>query len=378
MEVPMARVKAGPNQYLVVGRGGKLTNLGTAIQTFLWPGSVYVILPSNKQEATFMLTHESKDGIPLRFKGIVIYRITDPVSAAQQFDFTYRKVTNDRVFGVKRISELIGFICMGELRSVVSDMTMQECIEQRKTTLTKVVRTALEQIVEGDPQADNASEAKWGIQLEVVRVSQVYIVDEELRRHLEAETRNEIKVKSDKSDIQSKEEIKLRQILSEQRVEQMRLDADKENISRKEGLELAQLAYQRRMQVEALETYRKKIEVDREKVELETPFQKIRAQNQREVLEAELEMRQLANQVKALDVDAEIMLDAARQHLQAEILPLEQIPQVVQAASQIFQGTNLLIYGEKGPLFGLLAPLVHLLAHVLAPLSQNSGQDVET
>jgi hypothetical protein len=72
------------------------------------------------------------------------------------------------------------------------------------------------------------------------------------------------------------------------------------------------------------------------------------------------------------------MLDAARQRLQAEILPLEQIPQVVQAASQIFQGTNLSIYGENQQLMGLLAPLVDLLARVLVPLSQETRQDVES
>jgi hypothetical protein len=374
----MARVKAGPNEYLVVGRAGKLTNLGTAIQTILWPGAVFVLLPSNKQEATFELTHESKDGIPLRFKGIVIYRITDPISAAQQFDFTYRRMNNDRFFGVNRISELIGFICMGELRSIVSDMTMQECIEQRKTTLTKVVHTALNQIIEGDSETSNTPKTSWGIQLEVVQVSQVYIVDEELRRQLEAEVRNEIRVKSDKSAIQSKEEINLRQILSEQRLEQERLSAEKENISRKESLELAKLAYQRRMQDEDLESHRKQIEVEREKVELETPLQKIRAQHQKEVLEFELETKQLANQVKALDVDSEIMLDTARQRLRAEILPLEQIPQVIQAASQIFQGTNLSVYGENEQLFSLLAPVVDILKSVLAPLSQDSNQDMES
>jgi hypothetical protein len=377
----MAHVKAGPNEYLVVGRGGKLRNLGTAIRTFLLPGSVHVILPSIKQEASFEMTHESKDGIPLRFKGIVIYRITDPVAAAHQFDFTHQNITGSKSGGVDHISELIGFISMGELRSIVSDMTMEECIKQRKTTLTQVVQTALKQIVEGEQQTKGELVSNWGIQLEVVQVSQVFIVDEQIRRQLEAETRNEIKVNSEKSDIQSQEEIKLTKILSEQRLEEERLKAEKENISRKENLELTQIAYQRRMQQETLETHRKEIAVareefslqqgaEREKIELEMPLRQFRAQKQREVLEEELEMRRLAAQVKALEVEAEVMLETARQQLQVEILPLEQIPQVVEAASQIFRGTNLSIYGDDGKLFALVAPLTDLLCRVLAPLGQ--------
>jgi hypothetical protein len=84
----MAFATASPNKYLVVGHQGKVINRGTGIQVFLWPGSTFVLIPSTKQEALFEMTQETKDGIPLRFKGIVIYRIIDPVTAAMSFNFT--------------------------------------------------------------------------------------------------------------------------------------------------------------------------------------------------------------------------------------------------------------------------------------------------
>ena len=40
-----------------------------------------MLVPATKQEATFEFTQETKDGIPLRFKGVIIYRITDPAAA---------------------------------------------------------------------------------------------------------------------------------------------------------------------------------------------------------------------------------------------------------------------------------------------------------
>src|SRR5512146_3153631 len=130
MEEPMPIVKAGPNQYLLIGRRGKLENRGSAVETFLLPGTIYVLIPSTKQETTFEFTQETKDGIPLRFKGIILYRITDPIAAARLFDFA--------AGGVNQIATLLTDVCLGELRHAVSHMTMVQCIEQRKTTLSGV------------------------------------------------------------------------------------------------------------------------------------------------------------------------------------------------------------------------------------------------
>jgi hypothetical protein len=86
----MPFVRANPNEYLLAGRGGQLVNRGSAVHVFLRPGTSWVRVPSTKHEAAFEFTQETRDGIPLRFKGIVIYRITDPVAAARTFDFAPR------------------------------------------------------------------------------------------------------------------------------------------------------------------------------------------------------------------------------------------------------------------------------------------------
>lgn len=125
----MRFVTAHPNEYLVIGSGGKIVNRGVGASALIWPGTPYVLLSSTQQESTFEMTQESRDGIPLRFKGIVIYRVTRPELTAQLFNFADNQ-------GHREIQELISHICMGELRAIIAGMTMNECIEQRKTTLT--------------------------------------------------------------------------------------------------------------------------------------------------------------------------------------------------------------------------------------------------
>ena len=354
-------VRAGPNQYLLTGRGGRLENRGSAVQAIVGPGTVYVLVPSTKQEAAFEFTQETRDGIPLRFKGIIVYRLTDPVAAARQFDF-------GTGFGAAQISALLTDVVLGELRDAVSHMTMAECIEGRKAALSQVVRTALETAVAGSGAGDSG----WGIGVEVAQLAQVFIVDAALRQQLEAEVRNEIRLKSEQSDIRTREEARLAEMASDGRVQEQKLAADQERLRRDEALTLAQLASERRTQAEKaaterhalgleLERFHAQTEADEDRATTSAPVRILELTREREVLAEELATRRLRNEAQVLEVERELMLPRAQQALRREILPLEQVPQIVNAASRVLAGTNLSIYGEDARLAGQLAPVLELL-----------------
>ena len=370
----MPNVTAGPNQYLLVGRRGRLENRGSAVHAWLWPGTIFVVVPGSKQEAEFAFTQETKDGIPLRFKGIIIYRVTDPVAAAALFDFRTEA-------GVAQITTLLTHVVLGELRHAVSHMTMVECIEGRKTTLTGVAEAALQETIhDGDGQA-------WGISLEVAQLSQVFIVDPELRQQLEAEIRNEIKLKSDQSNIQTTEATRLTEMASEGRVEEQKLAGEKERLRRRDELDQVELVRQRRTAAEAVETERlalaleqerfhAEMDAERDRVTAEAPIRRLRISMDADILREELGMRELRNQAQALEVEHELLLRRAEQDLRREILPLERAPQIVEAASKVLQGTNLSIYGEDGRLLGQLAPVFDILARAVAQATAASPRPV--
>lgn len=362
----MAFATAGPNEYLVIGKKGKLINHGTGVRAYLWPGSTYVLIPSTKQEATFEMTQETKDGIPLRFKGIVIYRIIDPVTASMSFNFADKT-------GIKSINMLINNICLGELRSVVSGMTMQECIEQRKTILTNHVDGALREIVN---QQEASQTSKWGIALELVQVAQVFIVDAELRQQLEAEVRNEIQLKSDQSSIQTREQVEMARITSDLQLREQKLLTEKAVIRQKEEIEQANLEMQRRIQKqkqeaekEAIlleaETFELKQKAVKEKVEVETPVRLLQIKNQHEILNQELAMCQVEHQVAQLQALKETALDKALNAVKKDILPVEQMPEIANSLSQIFQGANLSFIGSENQLLSTLLPLVQIISETV-------------
>lgn len=341
-------VKANPHEYLVVARCGKLVNLGIAGKTLLWPGSSYVLIPSIKQEATFAMTQETKDGIPLRFKGIVIYRVVQPEVAARHFDFT-------RGTGHEEIKTLINHLCLGKLRAVVSHLTMAECIEQRDTTLTSSVESSLREVATRPQPADQEpgshakhdgefSTSQWGVELEVVQVAQVFIIDDELRRQLEAEVRDKIEAISELSQIQMREKVKMAKILSDRALAKQDLETEKQRkeIAREKLLLDQQLAM--------------------EEAEAETALQLLKNEKKSEVLEKELLRQRLQNKVTDLQVEGDMLVRRAEQDLEKEILQLEKSTEVAKAMSSIFQGAHLSIYGEDAKLMSALIPAINILA----------------
>lgn len=338
--MPIVRTK--PSEYLVVADAGKLVNRGAAASQFLWRRTGYVKVPGDQQEARFEMTQETRDGIPLRFKGIVILRIVRPEVTAQLFDFTSPD-------GLATVKALVGNACLGELRDRVSHMTMQQCIEERKTTLTEAVHKALTALVDGDG-------GMWGVVLDVVQVAQVFIVDQELRRQLEAETRNQIKSKSDLAELSARESVQLAKIGSERRVQQESLETERQRI-----------AHDR-------EKYALEVEADRARVEMDKPLQVLRFQNRLAILEVEKEALELDKQVEAIRVEKDFLLKRAEHDLRRQILPLEQAPQIVESASHLFNGARLSMYGEDSRLMGTVEPLVEMLSDALRGLTAGKAK----
>ncbi len=328
--MPIIRTK--PSEFLVVAEKGRLVSRGAAVRTFLRRGTSHVKVPGDQQEACFEMTQETRDGIPLRFKGMVVFRIVEPVRAAELFDFTES--------GLQTMQSLAAKACLGELRDRVSHMTMQECIEQRKTTLTGAVRAALEALVAG-------TDGGWGIAVDVVQVAQVFIVDQDLRRQLEAETRNQIRSASELAEMQARESVQVAGIASERRARQEALETDRQTIAlERERNELA-------------------MQAERARIEADTPVQLLKAQNEVAVLRARREKLELEREVRALEVRRDLLAEEAAQELRRRMLPLEQAPQIMESVSRLFNGAKLSVYGEDCRMMETVEPLLELVSRTI-------------
>jgi hypothetical protein len=189
----------------------------------------------------------------------------------------------------------------------------------------------------------------------VVQVAQVFIVDAELRRQLEAEVRNAIRVKSELSEIQTREGIRVAQTVSERRLQQEALEAERQRV-----------AIDR-------EKLRLRKGLDRASVEEDTPVRLLTIDKETEVLRKELEKAELEVRVRELAARAQAAPERVRQELRQEILPLEQRPALAEALSRVFQGAQLSLYGPDAGLVGALAPVLDLLTRALKGAGGDQG-----
>lgn len=337
----MLFIKAKPNQYIVSGRNGRIVNRGLAASAFRWPGHSFLTVPSSQQECCFEMTQESSDGIPLRFKGLVVFRIVRPEASAQLFDFSNHT-------GLEQIGQLLSHLCLGELRACVSGLTMKQCIEERKTTLTEVVQRVLSDTVNRSDDKD------WGLSIDVVQVAQVFVTDSELRRQLEAETRDEVRSASELSAMRV-----------ERRLMKARLEAEQESLEHSLITSREKARIEKEEQEFALQLERTKAEnrhrLREEALQRETPLKLQEFQSQMELIEQRRKLLESENEMKLTEADLETKIARQKQDLRKEILALEQAPQIAQAMAGMFSGSHLSFWGEEPSLFG---PLSQILARL--------------
>ncbi|MCX7029014.1 MAG: hypothetical protein NTU62_02725 [Spirochaetes bacterium] len=188
--------------------------------------------------------------------------------------------------------------------------------------------------------------------LDSVLVAQVFIVDQDLRRQPEAETRGRIRSASDLAELAARESV-----------------------------ELAKIAAARRVQQESLETERQQIALDREKhvlqaeakreaIEMDKPVQLARFVNRLEVLRAEMQTLELERQMEEIGAAKDLIRKRAKHEMRRDILPIEQAPQIVESASRLFQGTRLSVYGGDARLMKAVEPVLDMLADALRGAGQ--------
>ena len=337
-------ISSGPNEFLVVGRKGRVRNLGTAATKWLLPGSTWVTIPSTKQETCFEMTQESKDGIPLRLKGIAIYRVIDAAACAHLFDFASGEGHDD-------IKGLMAHVCLGELRSIVANMNMRDCIEHRKDILTKAVTENLRRVVAGNGQGG------WGIELDIVQVAQVFVIDQDIRVKLEAELRNALTARSELADLNTKEKIQRAKVASDRRVQQEELESEREAFK----------AAEEKLYLEKA--------LEQKRIAANKPVRMLEIQNHREIVEQSIEGQRLSNVLKALKVENALAIERAQHELRKEMVPLEQVPEVAKALAQMFQGADLSIYGSEAATLGHVAPLIDFLVQRLGGPKKERSPD---
>src|SRR3954468_19292960 len=93
---PMRRwgfVAARPSEFLIVYRKGKVAErlCGQGGRFWKWPSDTYVVVPTTLKEVVFHANQVTTDFVDLKVRGMILYRITEPMQIYRLINFTDRQ-----------------------------------------------------------------------------------------------------------------------------------------------------------------------------------------------------------------------------------------------------------------------------------------------
>jgi flotillin len=322
------RVAAKPSEYLIKIRKGKVIKHGPGLSVFLWPGDTCTILPTSIQRTAFTADQITAEKVGVAVTGIAVYRVADPLLAFRMLDFSEARTSLDQ------LSDILRDMFIGAARRLVANMTVEQCLTQRKEAIAQELMREIQPVVSGQGRSDDATDQGWGIVIDTIEIQDVRILSEQVFANLQAPYRNHIELEARRAQLLRDEEVHLREVeqqramlevdrsLAQRRseaVEQTKI----EELARTEHVRLAELESHARVantqlhrELEAQERAKQLAEgqhtVARQKAELDAGLAERQA-----ALDGELERQRAAREAELLRQRAEARLALEQTEVEA-------------------------------------------------------------
>lgn len=357
--------KIVPEQHEVIVKNsrGKMTVVNPGSYSHVYWYETYTIVPLSMKKTGFKMTHETHDRIDMCFKGIIEFSISDPVRVVQMFDFESQE------HGVESIGEELKDHCLGQLRDIVSKLTMEQAITERNDTISRELKRRLQGIVQGENGLK-----PWGIDMDVY-VQQIFTEDVELKKQMQSEAKDAIRRKEEISRIDTEEQIQKISIQSKKTIDEENFLSERESYRREnEKLDLEQKKRERKLQndnnikkmeseLQSEELIRKQ-KTDEEKIISETRIKQLmydeqikRFENEQRMLDLQNVIEKKRSEIDAIKLDCEISREKAFSDIRKEMIPLEKITEIAESLSGSLSGANISVYGDNSD---ILRPITFL------------------
>lgn len=301
-----------PDEYVVhYGRGGRVKHCGRGVSFFCWPGETYLAVPSTLRDVNFVADQITTEKQGVRVQGFLAYRISDFEKAYQTLDLRARasrvlmaaeKNVDNNEYATKTAETLVKFdpndslaktdlvlrrLAESVVRHEVSNKTVQQMIEEREA----VIDSMKDQIA--------PTVARWGLVVETIEFTEVWVRSKTLFEHLQAEYRNKVRFEAEKSTSETERAIAENRLESEREIARLaaeaerfrRVVASKESLAaREEEIRTAELEKQRELEMDKL--------LAEQRIENQTKLQLLEREKAFEQMAREQELRQ-ANELQA-------------------------------------------------------------------------------
>lgn len=353
-------VSAQPSEYLVVFRNGKLaeSSSGQGARHFKWPGDTVAVIPTTLKEVLFQANQITQDNVDVRLRGMVVYRIVDPLRICRLINFA------DRQAGEAKLARMIADVCRSNAKALVSNMTLERCMRQRKEEIASALKNEVSRLT-GDA-------ADLGVGVVTVDIQDVYVQDAELFAALQARFKAEAESQADLAKLTKRQELERHQLAAERDLAEQRHTLAMEKQRRESERELAHLAEQRRNEQDKFELEKLRVEdagqLALRRVQQEAEREQVAAQARQARAIIDTEARQVVANQEIAQLNARLAAENQAGPAALERLFIEKtLPGVAEAVSSSLGAMRLNVYQATGE-GGAATPLGFVLQQVLTTL----------
>lgn len=189
------RVQAGPTEYLLVYRRGRIIKQGFGLGAWCLPGLDHpCLVPCTANSLAFKADQVTQENQGVEIAGFAVWKIARPEAAAQRFSFA------DPEQALATISTYLQDVVESAIRHRMANMTMEEILRKRATIILEL-KHELAGITD-----------QWGLELDTIEIKNVRILSEQVFAHLQAPYREALRLRSETTALQTEQEISARQL----------------------------------------------------------------------------------------------------------------------------------------------------------------------
>jgi regulator of protease activity HflC (stomatin/prohibitin superfamily) len=353
-------VTARPSEYLIVYRGGRLSEplSGQGARFFKRPSDSYAVVPTTLKEVVFEANQITVDSVDVRLRGMVLYRITNPLRIYKLINFTRRQQAESK------LARMIADMCRSTSKWLVANMKLDECIRRREEEIACSLKREVAAV---------ATES-WGVEIVSIDIQDVYVQDNELFQAMQATYKAARQQEAELAQLQVEQTVARQRVAAQRELAKHQYDLALETSRREAEAALARLDRQREQEAQQFELDRAR--VDREealalqRVQQEQERQRLDAEArlERARIDAEVERAAHEEEIRALRARLEAESSAGRASLE-RLYVTEALPALAETLAASLQGARFQVYqggdGAGGPLPFALGQLMDLLPSLL-------------
>jgi Membrane protease subunits, stomatin/prohibitin homologs len=183
-------VVASHSEFIIHQRFGKTRHQGRGISFLCLPlVDRYYRIPCTTQALAFKADQVTSENQGVEVSGFAIWKISDPATASLNFDFVEPEMTMQTIGGnLKDVVE-------SAIRHQVANMTLEDVLRKRGSIILQLKRELA--YVAG----------QWGLTIETIEIKNVQIMSEQLFANMQAKFRDEVRLMSETSGLETDRQI---------------------------------------------------------------------------------------------------------------------------------------------------------------------------